>query len=560
VAVLQHKRELSSLAREWHTFPNGASADERRALETEERLASDAAQEWREHSGRELESIIETLREIFPELPSWASTDPEFAHSAAAEHVKSEIERLAATLAVEDANANREGELDQEIERFDARLKIIDDQVLGLSDTASGLSRALAEIVPHIHSDDCPVCGQDFSKTGKGSLMQHVQAKIASLTEQAGRLAALGTERSQTQTLRSERAREKAQVAASRLSSADRLALQARMASLAAPAQSLAAIAKQVATGADILRRQTRAQRRLAELRDRDRRASEVRATLSALCATLEQPGLGRSESIEAGFSRIEGHLTDKQNHWTRERDIRLGALSACEDLIKAENDAAESKRQANEGGEAFITIERAYQVVERRRQQARRVADVARDVRTSIVRRVFNESLNTLWRDLFIRLAPTEPYVPAFSLPQTAEGVVAQLETRHRSGAQGGTPGSMLSAGNLNTAALTLFLSLHLSVEPKFPWLVLDDPVQSMDEVHISQFAALLRKISKDHGRKVLIATHDRQLFNYLALELSPAFPNDQLITVELSRSATDVTIATPRFWPYQRDEVIAA
>lgn len=315
VAVLQHKRELSSLAREWHTFPSDASADERRALEAEELLASDAAQEWREHSGRELESIIETLREIFPELPSWASTDPEFAHSAAAERVKSEIDRLAATLAVEDANANREGELDQEIGRFDARLKIIDDQVLGLSDTASGLSRALAEIVPHIHSDDCPVCGQDFSKTGKGSLMQHVQAKIASLTEQAGRLAALSTERSQTQTLRSGRAREKAQVAASRLSSADRLALQARMASLAAPAQSLAVIAKQVAVGADILRRQTRAQRRLAELRDRDRRAGEVRSTLSALCATLEQPGLGRSESIEAAFFRIEGHLADKENH-----------------------------------------------------------------------------------------------------------------------------------------------------------------------------------------------------------------------------------------------------
>lgn len=210
-----------------------------------------------------------------------------------------------------------------------------------------------------------------------------------------------------------------------------------------------------------------------------------------------------------------------------------------------------ESRRQADEAGKAFITIEQAYQVAERRRQQARRVADVARDVRSSIVRRVFNESLNTLWRDLFIRLAPTEPYVPAFSLPQTAEGVVAQLETRHRSGARGGTPGSMLSAGNLNTAALTLFLSLHLSVEPKFPWLVLDDPVQSMDEVHISQFAALLRKISKDHGRKVLIATHDRQLFNYLALELSPAFPNDQLITVELSRSATDATMAPPGSGP---------
>jgi ABC-type hemin transport system ATPase subunit len=54
-----------------------------------------------------------------------------------------------------------------------------------------------------------------------------------------------------------------------------------------------------------------------------------------------------------------------------------------------------------------------------------------------------------------------------------------------------------MLSQGNLNTAALTLFLALNLSVLSQLPWLVLDDPVQSMDDVHIAQFAALLRTFS---------------------------------------------------------------
>ena len=80
-----------------------------------------------------------------------------------------------------------------------------------------------------------------------------------------------------------------------------------------------------------------------------------------------------------------------------------------------------------------------------------------------------------------------------------------------------------MLSAGNLNTAALTLFLALHLSVDPRLPWLLLDDPVQSMDEVHIQQFAALLRTLAKRHGRRILIAVHERALFEYLSLELSP-------------------------------------
>jgi len=150
---------------------------------------------------------------------------------------------------------------------------------------------------------------------------------------------------------------------------------------------------------------------------------------------------------------------------------------------------------------------------------------------------------------------------VPAFALPGGQGGPVeAVLETLHRSGGRGGDPRAMLSAGNLNTAALTLFLALHLSVEPALPWLIIDDPVQSMDEVHIAQFAALLRTLSKQHGRQVIIAVHERPLFEYLALELSPAYPDDRLITIELGRSPSGETLVNfePLIW--RPDTAIAA
>lgn len=120
-----------------------------------------------------------------------------------------------------------------------------------------------------------------------------------------------------------------------------------------------------------------------------------------------------------------------------------------------------------------------------------------------------------------------------------------------------------MLSAGNLNTAALTLFLSLHLSVKPRLPWLILDDPVQSMDDVHIAHFAALLRTLSKEHYRQVIIAVHDRPLYEYLALELSPAFQGDELITIEISTSAerrTRLSTARRSFEPDTTLKPVAA
>jgi exonuclease SbcC len=206
----------------------------------------------------------------------------------------------------------------------------------------------------------------------------------------------------------------------------------------------------------------------------------------------------------------------------------------------------------------ADSTLQRAQAL----REQGIVIRNAVDAVRSGIIRREFNDRLNRVWRDLFLRLAPGEPFVPAFRIPESSTvQLQPQLITEHRDGGQaGGTPGAMLSAGNLNTGALTLFIALHLSVPKQLPWLILDDPVQSMDDVHIAHFAVLLRALAKEHGRQVVIAVHDRQLFEYLRLELSPAFPDDSLITLELSRSARRDTMCISQRLRFQEETALRA
>ena len=169
-------------------------------------------------------------------------------------------------------------------------------------------------------------------------------------------------------------------------------------------------------------------------------------------------------------------------------------------------------------------------------------------------------DRLNRVWRDLFVRLAPNEPFAPAFRIPASStQELQPTLITEYRdSGEAGGTPAAMLSAGNLNTAALTLFIALHLSVPKALPWLIFDDPVQSMDDLHIAHFASLLRTLSKEHGRQVVISVHDRQLFEYLRLELSPAFADDSLLTLELSRRARQDTLCMSQRLRFQEETAL--
>ena len=193
-------------------------------------------------------------------------------------------------------------------------------------------------------------------------------------------------------------------------------------------------------------------------------------------------------------------------------------------------------------------------------RQHGNSIRNAVDAVRSAIIRREFNKRLNRLWRDLFVRLAPAEPFVPAFRIPPSnTQRLQPKLITEYQHGEEvGGTPGAMLSTGNLNTAALTLFIALHLSVPNSLPWLILDDPVQSMDDMHITHFASLLRTLSKEHGRQIIISVHDRQLFEYLRLELSPAFPEDSLLTLELSRMPRQDTICFSQRLVFQEETAL--
>ncbi|MGB4865646.1 MAG: hypothetical protein WBP38_07120, partial [Hyphomicrobium sp.] len=398
-------------------------------------------------------------------------------------------------------------------------------------------------------------------EASKVPLTQHVAGQVARLTEQANTLQSLTKTRLEAgnDLARGERARDS--LAARRLSPEMRNQNKARIASLTSSRTRLERLRPNVMQGANIIRNEAEARRRTSELRLSDRLSVETRSATSELCSTLGIPPPAEIEPTIDALNRVQLSIDARSQTLADRSSRRRRALEETRSLIVLEKTSAGLRREIDADTQTLRRCELAISAADTKRQYAKDISSAAADARSSIVGRVFNSSLNKIWRDLFVRLAPTEPYVPMFRLPQSAkEQVTAQLETVHREGGTGGTPGSMLSAGNLNTAALTLFLALHLAVKPKLPWLILDDPVQSMDEVHISQFAALLRTLSKEHGRQIVIAVHERPLFDYLALELSPAFENDRLIAVELSRSVGGASFAEPTYSIWKPDRAFAA
>jgi energy-coupling factor transporter ATP-binding protein EcfA2 len=74
-----------------------------------------------------------------------------------------------------------------------------------------------------------------------------------------------------------------------------------------------------------------------------------------------------------------------------------------------------------------------------------------------------------------------------------------------------GGAALSVMSQGELHALALALFLPRATAADSPFRFVVIDDPVQSMDPAKVDGLARLLARVAED--RQVIVFTHDDRL-----------------------------------------------
>ncbi len=560
-SVAQQSSEVSSLLSRLEQTWAGSPDVEVAALEREAAVTGSEYEAWLNGSGAEITQALNALSEFHSELSPLDGASVEDQVSDALSWCVLEVDRCKRLLDQHGAASQQLTAARTTIQRAITRIGEINQALEVGAKDARTLAAALAGIAPHVEGDMCPVCNRDYAEVHSGSLTAHIAATIANLTSEAGRLQALSTERASESELLTTARRDEATAERLVLQPDPLLDLRRRQSAIASIRSRLESLQEDAVHGQSLFVRVDSARRGVAATRRAGLQSVSLLAEINAAVeratglSTTSFPGLRqaldaatgalsvRLRTVQAALS-LRVSVETELDRYAREAELFLDRVARTTQL---------------EG--RLATMNGALSSIGEVRERAKNIATAATQVRSGIVRDVFSGSLNTVWRDLFVRLAPNEQFVPQFRLPDQGDGKVeAVLETFHRSGQASGPPGAMLSQGNLNTSALTLFLALNLSVPSKLPWLVLDDPVQSMDDVHIAQFAALLRTFSKGLGKQVVIAVHERALFDYLTLELSPAFAGDSLITVEISRNFAGDAVADPHFYAFEDDKAVAA
>ena len=559
--LVRLRRELEVSEESWQSATSqNAILDNRKNIEAANQADRSALDKWLVEHGEVSETLLGRAASFFSDIT--LSSESGYAERARAltARIAHDRERIEGVLAAHEVALIKRSDLERQLAEARTRLQRLDHELAAVSNADEALGRRLADLMTHVEGDMCPVCDRDYSEVSDTPLSAHVAAKVAEMIEQAGRLQSLLSSRGSTQTEVSRLERELQAAASGMVLDAELTAAKKRAVDLTEVERQLGDARVKLAEGDRYVDAANRSARALAAAQKSDQNAIVLRNSVEDLARRLDLE-FESYISTEQMLASLRTTIQQQEAVLLARQTARLDAIEMAQFLvISAEEQSTLAARIDNLEAELRVRKERKAQA-DSNIEIAKDVTRKTREARGRVVRRVFNDELNTVWRDLFVRLAPEEPFIPAFAIPESAHAdVEAELETHHRRGGKGGNPRAMLSAGNLNTAALTLFLALHLSVKPRLPWLVIDDPVQSMDEVHIAQFAALLRTLSKQMQRQVIVAVHERSLFDYLALELSPAFEGDRLNIVELGRNTIGETTSRWDSRLFVPDRAIAA
>lgn len=555
--LLDAEQQLSAIERQHVVLATLKASAERSAVENELSSAEGQYSAWQTEFGQEIIALIANAANLnlVTSLPESQVGDQLPALESA---WAQEATRLDGLIVADEKINKTLREKEDARTGVQGRLLNLDAQISQVSSDVGLLAQALSGILPHIHTSECPVCRRDYDEVSKDSLAHALAVRIEQLGDAAERQKYLTGERVTLERERLALEREIGTLRSQVLAPASLQELQSRAADVQQVLQKAKRLAPHSVVGGIMLARAVAARQVFDRLISSSSEEAAIRQEAIAVAKTVAVSS-DLSEPVSAILGRakeaLAGHLS-----WLRETiEVKTKAQAHHKIYRKALEVKVAAVAELTSANAAEKVANNALNAADETRKAMRKLVGVVGAARSEVIGRVFNERLNLIWRDLFVRLAPFEPFVPAFFPPSPGTRATAPtLKTAKRAGGHGGAPGTMLSAGNLNTAALTLFLALHLAVQRKLPWLILDDPVQSMDEVHISQFAALLRTLSKESGRQIFITVHEKALFDYLTLELSPAFEGDQLITLEISPSSEGVTRIIPKRIFYRLDNAI--
>lgn len=243
---------------------------------------------------------------------------------------------------------------------------------------------------------------------------------------------------------------------------------------------------------------------------------------------------------------------------WVQDRSEKARLIEELVEQLVAAQSVVDEKKQYERIQSNIKKLEQQYKDKDNELAEAKKdrfnrkkLCEGSRKAAAKVVQDAFLE-LRPVVQDLFSRLAPH----PTFNLLSLSHDVYYKKGSTVPYAEDEQTkliinPATGFSSAQANVAALCYFVALAFaSSEADFGFILLDDALQSMDDVNVLGFADLCRFIRRE--KQLVISTHEDRLGNLLTRKLTPR--DEPMRTLRLHFSAWD------RSGPFVEKEYISA
>jgi hypothetical protein len=180
--------------------------------------------------------------------------------------------------------------------------------------------------------------------------------------------------------------------------------------------------------------------------------------------------------------------------------------------------------------------------------EQGQRVIEALREASSAVVEERLSE-IGPLLQGIYARMDPHPTFRVVKFLSKVVRGK-GQLSTVVSDPIEGKTsemPEAVLSSSQVNALSVAVFMALNIGVpKPPLAVAILDDPLQSLDDVNLLGLVDLLRR-AKDR-RQLFVSTHDRRFGDLLARKLRPIGKKGRTVVIQLDAWSRKGLVARTR------------
>ena len=226
-----------------------------------------------------------------------------------------------------------------------------------------------------------------------------------------------------------------------------------------------------------------------------------------------------------------ETTFTEKLNNIKKDIDLKHELISYFDILhekLQYTSEVLENSSKVKEKNDLITAITELNQVESK-------VSKLLKDSQKIIVEKI-NKAFNlNVINKIYSRIEPHPELnfmeiVPDFIDDKPSLEIYAPMGEERKD-----NPVIFFSSAQLDILSLSIFLAKALmEPTPVLNTIFMDDPVHHMDSVNVLSFIDLLRTITLDFDRQIVITTHNESLFRLIEKKIDPRYCNSKFIQLD--------------------------